>query len=59
MKLYLKTTKDKYELPLAVAESAGELAKMLGTSKNVVFSSINHKRRGWYVIDVDDEEEQT
>jgi hypothetical protein len=30
MTLYLKVTKDKYELPVAVADSKAELADMLG-----------------------------
>ena len=30
MTLYLKVTKDKYELPVAVADSKKELARMLG-----------------------------
>ena len=33
MKLYLRVTKDEYELPLAVADSAQELAVMMGTTK--------------------------
>ena len=32
MKLYIKTTMDDLELPVAVAESAKELAEMTGTT---------------------------
>ena len=32
MFLYLEVTKDKFELPLAVAESIEELAKLRGVS---------------------------
>ena len=55
MKLYMRTTMDEYELPVAVAENARELARMIGTSEDVVFSSISHKKRGWYKIEVPDE----
>lgn len=58
MRLYVKVTKDKYELPEAVAESPKELAKMLGTSANSASSSISHKRRGWLIVDVDPEDEE-
>lgn len=57
MKLYMKVTKDKYELPLAVAESAGELAALTGVDKNVILSSISHKRRQWKKVIVEDEDE--
>lgn len=55
MKLYMRTTMDEYELPVAVAESARELARMIGTSEDAVFSSISQKHRGWYKIEVPDE----
>lgn len=57
MKLYLKVTRDKYELPVAVAESPKELAIMLGTTKNNVLSSISKKRRTWVMVEVEDGEE--
>lgn len=57
-KLYLKTTKDKYELPVVVAESLSELSKLTGTTKNVISSSISKKRRGWYRIEVNENDEE-
>ena len=39
--LYLKVTKDRYELPMAVAGSKSELARILG----VRLSSICHNTR--------------
>ena len=57
MKLYLKTTTDDLELPIAVAESPGELAKILGTSKNSVLSCLGHHCAGWIRLEVEDEEE--
>lgn len=46
MTLYIKVTQDKFELPIAVADTAGELAEMVGTSRNTVYSSIWHERNG-------------
>jgi len=48
--LYMRTTMDALELPIAVAESPTELARMLGTKQSVVSSSISHKRKGWYRV---------
>ena len=53
--LYLRTTVDEYELPVAVAESPGELAEMLGTNANVVSSAISHKCPGWFRLEDPDE----
>ena len=38
--LYMMVTRDKYELPLYVTESAAELAKYAGTTANSVHRSI-------------------
>lgn len=57
MTLYMKVTRDKYELPIAVAETINELAKMLGTTPESVSSSISHKRQGWHKLEVEDGEE--
>ena len=57
MTLYMKVTKDKYELPEAVADSAEELAVMVGTTKNNVFSCISKRYKGWKRVVIDDEED--
>lgn len=44
--LYLKVTKDKYELPLIVTEGAQELADHEGVNVNTIYSSISHYERG-------------
>lgn len=44
--LYLKVTKDKYELPLIVTEGAQELADHEGVSVNTIYSSICHYEKG-------------
>lgn len=61
MTIYMKVSKDKYELPVAVASSAQELARMCNTTANAIRSAINHtKSRGGnsvYVrVTVEDEE---
>lgn len=57
-KYYIKVTTDEYELPLAVAESARELAIMCHTTENAVLSSISKKRAGWIRIREEDDDEQ-
>lgn len=58
-RLYMAVTKDRLSLPLAVAESAGELARLRGVKKRTVFSGICISRRLKYpryiVVDVDDD----
>lgn len=47
MNIWLKVTNDKYELPVAVADSAEELAKLCGVKVNNIHSSRSHaKARG-------------
>lgn len=55
MKLYMRTTTDELELPIAVAGSAKELAKMTGTTAASVLSSISHKHKGWERVEVEDD----
>lgn len=58
MTLYVKTTADKYRLPLAVAESKEELAQMLGISKESVRSGFSHKHSTYYTVEVEDDGKQ-
>ena len=44
-KLWMKVTNDEYELPLAVAESAAELARMTGIKPESLYSIISRERR--------------
>ena len=60
MKLYLRVTRDKYELPEAVAESPRELAQMTGVSRATILSSISHEKAGrwksiYKLMEVDDD----
>lgn len=57
MKLYMYTTLDIYELPVAVAETKRELAEMLGRSVNSVQSCFSHKNRGYHIVEVEDEDQ--
>ena len=44
--IWMKVTKDKYQLPLAVADSASELARICGTTPNSIVSTFSHYRKG-------------
>ena len=57
MKLYMFTTKDKYELPIAVADSKRALAVMLGRPVHSVQSCFSKKHRGYVEVEVDDGDE--
>lgn len=57
MYLYIKVSRDKYELPLAVGASVKELAELTGCKRRTITSMISHKQRGYVKIDVEDYEE--
>ena len=44
--LWLAVTADKYELPIAVADSAKELAAMCGVSTSTIISSAKRNNSG-------------
>lgn len=47
MILWMCVTKDKYELPIAVADTAEELAKQIGLkSTNVIYTDLWHYKKG-------------
>lgn len=49
----MKVSKDKYELPVAVANTVQELAVMCNTTANSIRSAINHtKDRGGHSVHV-------
>lgn len=64
MTLWMMVSKDKYELPLAVADSAPQLAEMVGVSTNAIFSSYScyksgkHKFSRFQKVEVDDETDE-
>lgn len=42
----MEVTQDKYELPVAVADSAVELSRIVGATVNNIRSSAHHKSHG-------------
>ena len=46
MYVYMKVTKDKYELPLIVTDTVQEMAERCGTTVNVIRSLISHEKAG-------------
>lgn len=46
MKIWMKVSLDKYQLPIAVADSAAELATMCGTTRNVIYSELSRFKKG-------------
>lgn len=57
MTLYLKVTTDKYQLPVAVADSPGELAKIIGVNRTSVNSMVTRGQSGLIRVRIDEEEE--
>lgn len=59
--LYLRVTNDKYELPMAVADSPSELAIMLGLKRQTLWSIFSRVRKGEYrykiyqIVEIDEE----
>jgi len=59
--LYLKVTNDKFELPVAVADSVIELSEMIGIHRRSLESIFCKIRKGKYgnsmykIVEVDDE----
>lgn len=48
MKIYMAVTVDKYEFPLYIADTATELAKIMGISRQVIYDGISKKHNGRY-----------
>lgn len=42
----MKITKDKYELPIAIADTPTELAKIVGTTAKNVYSGAWKRKKG-------------
>ena len=50
MTIYMKCTTDRLELPVAVADTAKELAQMLGVSHGSVYSGIDRGYGGYHKV---------
>lgn len=48
MTVYMLITRDKYEYPLAVADSVTELAKILKIPRNRIYSAMKHAEKKGY-----------
>ena len=67
MKVYMIVTADEYELPLAVRDTVGEIADLLGrfvgdvrvimSRKNVSLTTFNGYRYKVIGVDIDEEDE--
>jgi len=47
-KIYMMVTQDKYELPMAIADTPAELAEIVGTTRNAISSAISKARAHGY-----------
>lgn len=54
MTIYMKCTTDRLELPIAVADTARELARMMGVSYNSVYSEISRGYGGYHKVVIDE-----
>ena len=46
MTIYMAVTSDKYELPIAIADSGEELAKLLGVTRGSIYSYVSREKNG-------------
>lgn len=46
MILYMEVTQDKYELPVAVAYTVAELARLRGVKESTIYSYISREKAG-------------
>ena len=57
--LYMRVTKDKYELPLNVCASVRELARQTGRKESSIFTFLSKNKPGWKRVEIElDEEEE-
>ena len=42
----MKVTRDKYELPIAIADSIPELARITNSNENTIRSALSHCKNG-------------
>ncbi len=59
MYVYMEITKDRYELPVAVADTMAELAKICGVHMTAISHAINGAKRTKYIrVEIEDYEEE-
>ena len=59
MTIFMKVTRDEYELPVAVADSKSELAHMVGVDPSSVWHALHRgwKKSSYVAVEVDDYDE--
>ncbi len=60
--VWMMVTFDEFELPLAVADTAAELGKLVGQSSNAITSAVSkakHKgfRSRYHAVEIEDDED--
>ena len=58
MKVYIKYDRAKPHLPVAIADTKEELAKMVGMSLNTIRSSLSHGVETVVAVDLGDMEDE-
>lgn len=54
--LYMRVTKDKYELPIFVCDSVKELSQKTGYPTYSIHTMLTRKRKGWARVEIELEE---
>lgn len=63
MTVWIKVTKDEFELPVAIADTAEELAEILGVDRSTILSAVRRYERGevsfsvYRRLEIEDDEE--
>lgn len=52
--VYIAVTKDKYELPIAVANTVKDLSRMTNVSERVIYTYISKKLGRFYKVKLND-----
>lgn len=50
--IYMKVTRDKYRLPLAIADTAEELAKIVGRDARTIYRSVKREKGIYEKVDI-------
>lgn len=57
MHVYMKVTTDDLELPIAIADTAKELAEIIGVHENTVYAGVSRGRKSYVRVEVEDDDE--
>ena len=52
----MAVSRDKYELPYAVADTAAALGRLLGVKANTIRAAVCHGLRGYIRVEIPEEE---